>query len=181
MFEGFKRIIWDFRDPLTRFSYLMWIIRNIPGEFGMHIRGQIIPKYIARCGKNVHFSEGLRFRSIQKLYIGNNVRLGVNNFINAGGKVVIDDDVMLGPGVKIWSINHRYDDTDMPIYDQGYNYDPVTIKKGCWLGANVFVLPGVTLPEGCVVTACSLVSKKNYPPYSILAGNPCRVIGKRKS
>ena len=51
--------------------------------------------------------------------------------------------------------------------------------RGCWLGADVFVMPGVDLPEGCVVAARSVVAKKAYPPFSILAGYPARVVGRR--
>nr|WP_304437690.1 DapH/DapD/GlmU-related protein [Frigoribacterium sp. Leaf44] len=53
---------------------------------------------------------------------------------------------------------------------------PVTIEDGCWIGANVTILPGVTLGRGSVVGAGSVVTK-SYPPNSKLAGSPARPMG----
>jgi len=175
-----KIFYWDFKDEIGRFNYYNTILMNIPGNLGLALRREIVTRYFASCGECVHISEGVRFRGVHMLRLGHNVRLGVDNFIQATAGVTLGNDVMLGPGVKIWSVNHKYDDLNTPIAEQGYDYEPVTIGDGVWLGANVFVLPGVTIPEGCVVSAGSVVHKKNYPPYSILAGNPCRVIGTRK-
>ncbi len=179
MIKILKLLFWDLKDRWGRLGYYNGILRTIPGRFGIELRSTVLSNFFSTCGEGVIIYEGVRFRGIHKLQVGNNVRIGVDNFIQASGGVILEDDVMLGPGVKIWTINHKFDDTNIPIYEQGYSYESVVIGKGCWLGANVFVLPGVHIPEGCVVTACSLVSKKKYPPYSILSGNPCRVIGRR--
>jgi len=175
-----KITYWDMKDEIGRFNYYNAILMHIPGNLGLAIRREIVSRYFGSCGEGVHISEGVRFRGVHKLRVGHNVRLGVDNFIQATAGVTLGNDVMLGPGVKIWSVNHKYDDLDTPIADQGYDYEAVTIGEGVWLGANVFVLPGVTIPEGCVVSAGSVVHKKTYPPFSILMGNPCRVIGIRK-
>ena len=52
---------------------------------------------------------------------------------------------------------------------------PVVIGNDCWFGANVVVCPGVTIGDGCVIGAGSVVTR-NVPPLSFAAGNPCRVI-----
>ena len=54
---------------------------------------------------------------------------------------------------------------------------PITIKDNCWLASNVVVCGGVTIGEGCVIGAGSVVTR-DIPPYSLAAGNPCRVIRK---
>ena len=54
---------------------------------------------------------------------------------------------------------------------------PITIKDNCWLASNVVVCGGVTIGEGCVIGAGSVVTK-DIPPYSLAVGNPCRVIRK---
>jgi acetyltransferase-like isoleucine patch superfamily enzyme len=174
-----KIFFWEMKDKIGRFNYLNAIIMQIPGSFGLELRRIIIPRYFKSCGKDIHILEGVRFRGIHMIEVGDNVRIGIDVFIQGTGGVKLDNDVMLGPGVKIWSVNHKYDDIKIPIPDQGYNYDPVTIGKGVWIGADSFVLPGVNIPEGCVVSAGSIVHKKSYPPYSILIGNPCRVVGTR--
>jgi acetyltransferase-like isoleucine patch superfamily enzyme len=55
---------------------------------------------------------------------------------------------------------------------------PVIIEDGCWLGANVTILKGVTLGRGCVVAAGAVVTN-SFPPYSIIAGVPARLIKMR--
>jgi acetyltransferase-like isoleucine patch superfamily enzyme len=87
---------------------------------------------------------------------------------------------MMAPGVKIWSGNHSYRDRAVPIREQGWTEAPVSIGNDVWLASNAFICPGVTLPDGVVVSAGSVVGVKQYPPFSILAGNPARVIGFRE-
>ena len=56
----------------------------------------------------------------------------------------------------------------------------VQIDDGVWIAANAFISPGVHLPEGVIVSAGSVVGKKAYKPYSVIAGNPARIIGFRE-
>jgi acetyltransferase-like isoleucine patch superfamily enzyme len=93
-----------------------------------------------------------------------------------GAGITIEDDVMMGSGVHIYVNNHRFDSPDIPIIDQGhYVSEPVVLQKGCWLGANVIVLPGVTIGENSVVGAGSLVTR-SIPACHLAAGNPARII-----
>lgn len=170
---------WNLSDRYGRLLYINYFIRELPGTFGEYTRALILKPYFDRCGKNVTINQGVRFRGIHRLAIGDNVYLGVDNFIQASGRIVIGDNVMLGPSVKIWSVNHKFDDTEIPIAEQGYEQKKVTIGNGVWVGANVFIMPGVSIPEGCIISAGSVVGVKNYPSFSIISGNPARVIGKR--
>lgn len=95
-----------------------------------------------------------------------------------GGVIVIEDDVMLGCGVHIYANNHRFDDPNKPIIDQDYYPSkPVVLKKGCWIGANAIILPGVVIGENSVVGAGSIVTK-DIPDRVVAVGNPARVIRK---
>lgn len=175
-----KRLYWDFtKGKNRRFVYLNELLSHIPGDFGMHLRSAIIPKYFDSSGQNILIYQGVKFRRIERIQVGDNVTIGIDNFFQASAGLSIGDNTIMGPGVKIWTINHRFDSIDKPIIEQGYDYKPVKIGKNCWLGANVFVMPGVTIPDGCVVAAGSVVGIKKYPPYSIIIGNPARVIGYR--
>ena len=88
---------------------------------------------------------------------------------------------ILGPGVKIWSANHRFEDTSRSIAEQGYEYKKVTIGNHVWIGANAFIMPGAAIGDYVVISAGAVVGAKTYPPYKIVAGNPARVIGTRES
>ena len=180
MINFLKQFYRDIKDETGRFNILSSVIRNFPGQAGFLLRNSYIPQFFSEFGECVKIHEGVRFRGAHKIKVGNNVVIGVDNFIQASGGIVLGDHVILGPGVKIWTANHKFDDIDKPILQQGYDYEEVNIGNNVWLGANVFIMPGVTLPEGCVVSAGSVVGKKKYPPYSLLVGNPCRVVGSRK-
>jgi acetyltransferase-like isoleucine patch superfamily enzyme len=178
--EILKALWWDLKTARCRLRFLLAFLRDIPGDVGKAARARLLARHFASCGDDVIIHEGARFRNIHKIHVADGAEIGVDNFLQGGGGITIGRNAMLGPGVKVWSANHRFDDLDTPIRDQGYDFASVTIADGCWLGANVIVLPGVDLAEGCVVSAGSVVGVKRYPPYSIMAGNPARVIGNRR-
>lgn len=90
--------------------------------------------------------------------------------------ITIEDGVMLGAGVHCYVNNHRFDDPELPIIDQGYYpSQPVLLKAGCWVGANAIILPGVTIGENAVVGAGSVVTR-SVPARSVAVGSPARVI-----
>lgn len=179
MLELLKLLYYDIKDKYGRLNYLFFFLRGIPGGFGERLRIKVFSPYFAHCGAGVTINQNVNFRGIHKLSVGDRANLGFGCFIQASGGVNIGEDVLLGNDVKIWSVNHIYQNTNLPIFEQGYDEKEVTIGRNCWLGANVVVLPGVNLPEGCVVSAGSVVGVKNYPPFSLIAGNPARVIGNR--
>jgi len=131
------------------------------------------------AGTKFRVLAGCRFRSIENLEVGDNVQIGFDNFLQALGGLRIGNDVRTAPGVKIWSVNHQYGDADAPINEQGQTQKPVVIGNNVFIGSNAFIMPGVTLPDGCIVSAGAVVAAKVYRPYSMLAGNPARVIGFR--
>lgn len=93
------------------------------------------------------------------LTIGNHSAIGAQSFIGAQGGVIIGDDVIFGPGVKIFSENHEYKDSIIPIRLQGEIRSGVRIGNNCWIGAGVTILAGVSIGNGCVIAAGSIVTK----------------------
>lgn len=112
------------------------------------------------------------------LEIGNNVGIAQNCFIQVRGKVIIEDDVIFGPGVSIFSENHNTEDPNKPISQQGEKRLGVTIKQGSWIGANSTILDGVTIGRNSIVAAGSVVTK-SIPDYSVAVGTPAKVIKNR--
>ena len=80
-----------------------------------------------------------------------------------------------GRGLTIFSTNHNYNSDKLIPYDEIDIPKPVVIKDFVWCGANVTILPGVTIGEGAVIGAGSVVTK-DVPDYAVVAGNPAKVI-----
>jgi maltose O-acetyltransferase len=177
--EILKRFWWDITNPNQRIYFTYWLLSGIPGLTGDLIRGRYLSRQFKYAGKNLRVSAGARFRCMENLIVGDNVEIGYDNFIQALGGVTIGNNVILGPGVKIWSVNHQYQRADEVIRKQGYAMAPVTIGNDVWIASNAFIAPGVDLPDGVVVSAGAVVHMKLYKDYSIVAGHPARIIGFR--
>ncbi len=114
---------------------------------------------------------GVRISSARKVYIAPNVLID-SIYPEA---VTIEDEVYLTRGVKV--IAH-FNPTNPIAEIIGVNSDvrPVKIGYGTFVGVNAILLPGVTLGKCCIVGAGAVVTK-SAPDYSILGGNPAKVIG----
>jgi acetyltransferase-like isoleucine patch superfamily enzyme len=112
------------------------------------------------------------------LVIGNNVGISQHAFIGVRGKVVIGNNVIMGPNVTIYAANHNFEDPDRLINDQGESREGIMIEDDCWLGTGCVILDGVKIGQGSVIAAGCVVTK-SVPPYSIVAGIPGRVIRTR--
>jgi len=113
------------------------------------------------------------------LVIGNHVGIAQNSFIQVRGPVVIEDEVIFGPGVSIFSENHGTASLDIAIVHQPSTRKGVKVCRGVWVGTRATILDGVTVGEHSIVAAGSVVTK-DVPPYSIVGGVPARVIKSRK-
>jgi acetyltransferase-like isoleucine patch superfamily enzyme len=92
-----------------------------------------------------------------------------------GQGIDIEDDVLIGSGVHIYTNNHDFSNTEIPIINQGHLKSAmVKIRKGAWIGANVIILPGVTVGENAVVGAGSIATR-DIPARTVCIGAPARV------
>lgn len=109
---------------------------------------------------------------------GYNIEIGENFFANMnliildGAKVKIGDNAFIAPNVGIYTAGHPLDAEQR---NRGLEYAyPVTIGNNVWIGAHVAILPGVTIGDGAVIAAGSIVTK-DIPANALAAGNPCKV------
>ncbi len=105
------------------------------------------------------------------------VRIAANVLIDSlyPELVEIEDDVFLTRGVVI--VAHMTPTPFLRKLVGGTEFKKVHVGRGAYIGVNAIILPGVTVGEGCIVGAGSVVTK-DVPPYSVAAGNPARVIRK---
>ncbi|WP_347980727.1 DapH/DapD/GlmU-related protein [Limosilactobacillus allomucosae] len=107
---------------------------------------------------------------------GFNTHLGKRIFINTGvtfadlGGIYIDDDVLIGPGASLLSVNHPL----KPAFRHEMELQPVHVKRNAWIGAGARILPGVTIGENAVVGAGAVVTK-DIPDNTVAVGVPAFV------
>jgi len=129
------------------------------------------------CGKGTYLHRRCSFASPENIVIGNDVKIGPENrlWASPNARLIIADDALLGPNVTIVTSNHGMADRQKPIHAQDWIESDVTIGRGCWLGANVVILPGVTIGEGAVIAAGAVV-RTSIPAFAIAGGVPAKVI-----
>lgn len=131
-------------------------------------------------GADCRISPDVNFSNAQNITLGHRVRLGSRCFIWGGpgkGRVTIGDDVLFGPDVLITAANYRFNDGS-PVTDQVMDEADVTIGADVWAGARAILLPGVTIGDGAIIAAGSVV-RQDVPPFAIVAGVPAKVVGTR--
>lgn len=122
----------------------------------------------------VTFNNGTKYNPIIK--IGEGTSIGKNCTLSAINKVEIGKHVLFAAHVHITDHSHGYEDISRPIAPQTLiTKGPVVIEDDCWLGFGCEILSGVHIGKHCVVGARAVVTK-DVPPYSIVAGNPARIV-----
>lgn len=111
--------------------------------------------------------------AVGDIVIGDHTRIGIHNTII--GPVAIGSHVNLAQGITVTALNHNFEDAEKRIDEQGVSTKQVVIGDDVWIGANVVVLPGVTIGMHCVVAAGAVVTK-DVPPHSLVAGVPAKII-----
>ena len=111
-----------------------------------------------------------------KIIIGDGTWIGKHSSIAAIDCVKIGEHVLFAGYVHITDHSHGYEDITRPISPQPLiSKGPVVIEDDCWLGFSCEILSGVHIGKHSIVAARAVVTK-DVPPYSIVAGNPARII-----
>lgn len=137
-----------------------------------HIRSFFASMFLVKSGVNIDIQKYTRFSHFCEL--GNNSGIGEGSRLY--GKVLIGDDVMMGPQCWIYTQNHEFRYLDKPMRQQGpQREEPVVIGNDVWIGSRVTILPGVHVGNGVIIGAGAVVSK-DVPDYAIVGGNPARIL-----
>lgn len=123
---------------------------------------------------------GNRFYNSKNIFIEDFVHIGNNGRFFADARILIGSGTVISDCCEIRTANHYYDGVDLKAvpFDERVIKKPVIVEKNCWIGTRVTILSGVTLGEGCVIGAGSVVTR-DIPAFSIAAGNPAKIIKNR--
>lgn len=148
------RTLW--RRTIFTYAYKAYILEF---AYKHHLRPAIWRALGCKVGKRVHIGHGVRI-----------------DFGNAE-RITVEDNVVVANGVTLWC--HRRDMENYrvgtKIMDQPAKYGDIHLGKGCYIGLNVTIMPGVHIGEGAVIGSCALVTK-DIPAWTIAAGVPAKVI-----
>lgn len=178
------------------------LIFALPGKSGKAIRYIWVKIFIKNCASGVRFGRNVEIRSAKNLTLKQNVKFDDYCFLDAtessitisansmfnrnvqinasiGGEICIGENCIIGPGVIFRSANHKFEDIDIHIKNQGHDSSDIVIEDNVWIGASAIILPGVTIGNGCVVAAGSVVTK-SFQASQVIGGVPARTIKKRR-
>lgn len=171
------RDMWE----VVRYTFTFTFIREVMSKFGYYIHDHVAP--VAQ----LHAKGNPRIHPTACLRCGYNIHLGLNSRINAhcclwaseNSRIVLGDNVLMGPGVKIFSSNYTTMDTEVPMILQPFVERDIIVGNDVWLGANSIIVAGVAIGDGSIIAAGSVVTK-DIPEYTIAGGIPAKPIKRRK-
>ena len=138
-------------------------------------REDIIRKLFGKTGRKFLIEQPFFCDYGYNIEIGENFYANVNCVILDEATVRFGNNVFVAPNCGFYTAGHPF---DVEQRNRGLEYArPIVIGNNVWIGAQVCVLPGVTIGDNCVIGAGSVVNK-NIPAGSLAAGNPCRIIRK---
>lgn len=182
------------RNRMYTFNYWRSLYRF--GKFkllhpGIKTEGYVfLPKhYDISKGKGAQFTiggfvwigEGCAFRAHEgTLRIGRKCTFGGKNTINCYNHVEVGEESLWADHIYVVDFDHWYIDPHMNIRSQGIRKEHVIIERNTWIAEKATILRGVTVGEGSVIGAMSLVTR-DVPPYAVIGGVPARVLKYRRN
>lgn len=179
----YKHIEFSLKNLIALIIYkifLVWLPPSTTPIIGKTIRKlrYLCCKHIfLECGKNVNIERGAKFGTGFRLKIGNNSGIGIN--CTVPGNIEIGNNVMMGPECYLLSTNHSFDRIDIPMIAQGSSIQKKTvIEDDVWIGRQVIFTQGRTVKKGSIIAAGTVLCK-DFEEYSIIGGNPSKLVRKR--
>ena len=172
----------DWRVAIKKKAHALNQQYNLLNEDQVEQRRAILTELLGELNEGVSFNGPIRFHYGRHTKIGKCTFFNFNFTCQDDTEVTIGENCDFGPNVTITTPLHPMlaDERRTLMCPDGVGRrlcyaKPVHIGNGCWICANVTILPGVTIGDGCVIGAGSVVTR-SVPAHSFAAGNPCRVI-----
>ena len=134
-------------------------------------------KRLLFLGDHSYIATTVNIYKPENVSIDKHVHIQPDCILHGEGGISVGEGTILAHQVEIFTRNHVYDANDLQYlpYDQRFNEKPVCIGKYVWIGAKVIILPGVSIGDGAVVGAGSVVTK-DIPFGAVAGGNPARIL-----
>lgn len=170
-----NKIYGENKVDLILWLFYTHIISKIPYNFGNKLRKPVLRTLIHHMDTSNSFATNVKILCPHKLYLGKNVGIANNVNLDCRGSVEIGNDTIIGFETIILTSTHKHENKTIPIKNQGMFCKPVTIGNDVWVGARTIIMPGVTINNGAIIGANSVVTK-DVPPNAIVGGIPAKLI-----
>ena len=156
-------------------SLIAWLYNDILGRFPSRtLRHLLLRPWLAHLGPQANVQMRCRFLNGRKVSLGPRCVVNFGTLLDGRHHAITTGaDVSIGPEAVILTLGH-----DPQAADFAVSGGPVTIGDRAWIGYRAIILPGITVGEGAVVAAGAVVTK-DVAPFTIVGGNPAKVIGQR--
>ncbi|MDY0361375.1 MAG: acyltransferase [Desulforegulaceae bacterium] len=162
------------------FYLLYLLLKNLPGSYYIdRFRGYLYSYFFRGSCKNLRVGRAVNIANPNNIEIYDDVTINAETYLIASQeKIIILDNVLIGPRCFIQTQNHNYKCKAKLIKDQGSISRSIKIEEDCWIAYGVTILPSVKIGKGSIIGACSVVTK-NTSDYSVNVGIPSHKIGER--
>ncbi len=164
--------------PLNIRMKKMEKIRYKQGIYWIARRYILLKSLSNKVGDNVSIHEGVFLKNLFNLSLGNNVSIHPMCYIDSIGGISIGNDVSIAEGVSLISFEHKFNDINSCIKDQGLELKKIIISNNVWIGAKATILSGVKIGSGAIIAAGAVVTK-DVEENSIVGGIPAKIIKMR--
>ena len=127
----------------------------------------------AKVGRSVHVYPGVKIWAPWNLQLGDEAGIASGAILYSQGRIMIGRRAVISQGAHLVAGTHDYTKAGFPLITK-----PIIIHDQVWVAAEAFIHPGVTIGEGAVIGARSVVTK-DMPAWMVCAGNPCQPVKQR--
>jgi putative colanic acid biosynthesis acetyltransferase WcaF len=136
-------------------------------------RSLLLRRFGASIGKGVHIYPAVKIWAPWNLKVGDESGIGDRAIVYNQGQITIGTRVVISQGVHLCAGTHDYTKAGFPLVTK-----PITIGNQVWIAAETFIHPGVTIGDGAVIGARSVVTK-SMPAWKVCTGHPCQPLKDR--
>lgn len=137
-------------------------------------RSSLLRLFGAKVGKGVHIYPGVKIWAPWNLDLGDECGIANGVTLYSQGKITIGKRTVISQGCNLCAGSHDYTKKGFPLVIK-----PIVIGNNAWLAAECFIHPGITIGDGCVIGARSVVTK-DQPEWMVCSGHPCKPVKVRK-
>jgi putative colanic acid biosynthesis acetyltransferase WcaF len=170
-----SKVKWSYRHKLLRISWLVFQPLLFFGpRYCSPFRILLLKLFGAKIGKQCLICKGLKVKMPWLLVIGDTTAIAEDVEFYNFSKLIIGSTVVISQKSILCDGSHDYLSITFPLTTK-----PIVVNDSVWIASRTFVGPGVTINEGAVIGACSVVTK-DMPEWMVCAGHPCKPIKKRE-